>query len=295
VEGWSVKAAAAAAGVSERTAFKWLARFREEGVAGLEDRSSRPHTSPTRIAADRVAAVLALRRLWYTAQQIAELLTMALSTVSLILKRHRLGRRSALIPKEQQRRYEKARPGELVHVDIKQLARIDGVGHRIHGDRSLTIDRRGTARVGYEYVHVCIDDATRLAYAEVLPDLRARTAVGFFVRALRFFRRRGVRVEAVMTDNGSAYISHLHHRFLHLLGIRHVRIRPRRPQTNGKAERFIRTLVEEWAYGAVYPTSSDRTRALAGWLEHYNHHRPHGSLSRQPPAKRLNDLLGSYS
>ena len=242
---WSVGGAALAAGVSQRTAYKWLARYRAEG---LVDRSSRPHHSPTRLNADRVQAIVALRRLWFTAAQISELLGMALSTVSLVLKRQGIGRRSALIPKEQQRRYERARPGELVHIDIKKLARIDGIGHRIHGDRAFQIDRGGRSKhglIGYEFVHIAIDDATRLAYAEVLADERARTAVGFLVRALRFFRRMGVHVQAVMTDNGSAYISHLHARIARLLRLRHIRTRPRRPQTNGKAERFIRTLLDE--------------------------------------------------
>jgi transposase InsO family protein len=295
---WSVSDAAAAAGVSVRTAFKWLARFRADGIEGLVDRSSRPRCSPARLGADRVAAILALRRLWYTASQIAELLSMPLSTVSLVLKRNGLGRRSALIPKEQQRRYERARPGELVHIDIKKLARIDGIGHRIHAARGLQV-RRGRggrgALIGYEYVHVCVDDATRIAYAEVLADERATTAVGFLRRAVRFFRRMGVRVERVMTDNGSAYVSHLHARAVQLLGVRHLRIRPRRPQTNGKAERFIRTMLDEWAYGAIYGASCERQRALDGWLEHYNRHRPHGSLSRQTPTQRLNNLLSSYS
>ena len=297
-ERWPVAAAAAAAGVSVRTAYKWLARYRDEGISGVADRSSRPHYSPTRLGDDRVQAIVKLRRLWFTAAEIAELLSMAISTVSLVLKRHGIGRRSALIPKEQQCRYERARPGELVHIDIKKLARIDGVGHRIHRDRAQKLHRggrSGRAVIGYEFVHVAIDDATRLAYAEVLSDERARTAVGFLLRALRFFRRMGVHVQAVMTDNGSAYISHLHARIARLLRLRHLRTRPYRPQTNGKAERFIRTMLDGWAYAAVYPTSDDRRHALSGWLEHYNHHRPHGSLSRQPPATRLNNLLGSYS
>ena len=297
-QGWPVAEAAAAAGVSVRTAFKWLARFRAEGFEGLGDRSSRPRRSPARLGADRVAAILAVRRLWYTASQIAELLSMPISTVSLVLKRNGLGRRSALIPKEQQRRYERSRPGELVHVDIKKLARIDGIGHRIHADRGRQV-RRGVggrgALIGYEFVHVCVDDATRISYAEVLADERATTAVGFLRRAMRFFRSMGIRVERVMTDNGSAYTSHLHARAIHLLGVRHLRIRPRRPQTNGKAERFIRTMLDEWAYGAIYGTSQHRRHALAGWLEHYNRHRPHGSLKRQTPTQQLNNLLGSYS
>src|SRR3954447_1406456 len=296
-ERWSITDAAQAAGVSVRTGYKWLARYRDEGVAGLADRSSRPHASPARLSDDRVQAIVTLRRLWFTAAQIAELLSMAISTVSLVLKRHGIGRRSALIPKEQQRRYERATPGELIHIDIKKLAKIDGVGHRIHGDRARKVNRGGRRRrpaIGYEFVHVAVDDATRLAYVEVLADERARTAVGFLLRAVRFFRRMGVHVQAVMTDNGSAYISRLHARIAGLLRLRHIRTRPRRPQTNGKAERFIRTLLEEWAYGGVYPSSADRQRALPGWLEHYNHRRPHGSLSRQPPATRLHNLLRSY-
>jgi transposase InsO family protein len=295
---WSVSDAATAAGVSVRTGYKWLARYRHDGIDGLSDRSSRPSCSPTRVDDDRVEAILKLRRIWFTAAEIAEVLGMALSTISLVLKRNGLGRRSALIPKEQQRRYERACPGDLLHIDIKKLAKIDGgVGHRIHGDRAFQVRRGHRARpaIGYEFVHVAIDDATRLAYAEVLPDERARTAVGFLLRALRYFRSMGITVRRVMTDNGSAYISHLHTGLLTILGIRHLRTRPYRPQTNGKAERFIRTMLNGWAYAGVYTSSSDRNRALPGWLEHYNHRRPHGSLSRQPPATRLNNLLGSYS
>ena len=294
-DGWRVADAAAAFEISERTAFKWLARFREEGIEGLGDRSSRPQRSPARTRADRVEAILTLRRLWFTAAEIAETLSMPLSTVSVVLKRNGLGRRSALVPKEQQRRYERARPGELVHVDIKKLARIDGAGHRVHGDRGLQPNRPPHQQVGYEFVHVCVDDATRLAYAEVLHDERATTAVGFLRRAVAFFRSMGIRVERVMTDNGSAYISRLHRGYLQLLGARHLRTRPRRPQTNGKAERFIRTMLNGWAYAAVYGTSAERTRALPGWLELYNRRRPHGSLSRQTPIQRLNNLRGSYS
>jgi transposase InsO family protein len=297
-DGWLVGAAAEAAGVSTRTAFKWLARFRSEGIEGLADRSSRPHRSPRRIGADRVEAILKLRRLWFTAAEIAETLSMPPSTVSVVLKRNGLGRRSALVPKEKQCRYERARPGELVHVDIKKLARIDGVGHRIHGDRGRQTRRgrdRRRAAIGYEYVHVCVDDATRLAYAEVLADERATTAVGFLRRAVAFFRSMGIRVERVMTDNGSAYISRLHRGYIQLLGARHLRTRPWRPQTNGKAERFIRTMLNGWAYAAVYGTSDERARALPGWLELYNRRRPHGSLSRQTPTQRLNNLRGSYN
>jgi transposase InsO family protein len=297
-DGWRVADAAAAFEISERTAFKWLARFRSEGIEGLWDRSSRPHRSPARTRADRVEAILKLRRLWFTAAEIAETLSMPLSTVSVVLKRNGLGRRSALVPKEQQRRYERARPGELVHVDIKKLARIDGVGHRIHGDRGRRTRRGGrslAATIGYEYVDVCVDDATRLAYAEVLADERATTAVGFLRRAVAFFRSMGIRVERVMTDNGSAYISRLHRGYIQLLGARHLRTRPWRPQTNGKAERFIQTMLNGWAYAAIYGTSSERTAALAGWLELYNRRRPHGSLSRQTPTQRLNNLRGSYS
>jgi transposase InsO family protein len=289
-ERWSRQAAAAAVGTSERTAGKWVRRFQHEGVAGLEDRPSAPRRIPHKTPPDRVAAVTTLRRLRFTGAEISSTLGMPISTVHAVLKRIGLGRLSRLEPAEPVCRYERKRPGELLHIDIKKLARIDGVGHAVTGTRRGQAKRTGARRIGYEYVHVCVDDATRLAYVEVLADERATTAIGFLRRATSFFAARNVTVERVMTDNGSAYRSTIWALACRALGIRHVRTRPRRPQTNGKAERFIRTLVESWARGAIYPTSTDRTDALPAWLDHYNHQRPHGSLAHQPPGHRLRAL-----
>src|SRR5438132_7056915 len=231
----------------------------------------------------------------------AETLAMPLSTVSGILTRLDLGRLGR-IGLEQAVRYERSRPGELVHVDVKKLGRIErGVGkrwrdgHKQHYTGSY-IDRDGKRRrkAGWEYVHVAVDDYSRLAYAEVLTDERAITAAAFLRRAVAYYSRHGIRVERVITDNGSAYISTIHALTCRRLGIHHLRTRPRRPQTNGKAERFIRTLLNGWAYGALYRSSHERTAALDGWLWHYNHRRRHSALGRQPPVSRTN-LLGSYN
>jgi transposase InsO family protein len=302
-QGWSLSAAAEAVGVSERTAAKWLGRYRSEGEAGLVDRSSAPSEVANRTAEERVELVAALRRLRMTAAEIAEVLTMPLSTVSGILTRIGLGRLSRLEPLEPANRYERQRPGELVHVDVKKLGRISGAGHRVIGSRAsqrkTTREGRRIGASGWEYVHVCVDDATRLAYVEVLDDEKATTAVGFLRRAVAHFAAFGVRVERVLTDNGSAYRAAIHALACRALGIKHLRTRPYRPRTNGKAERFIRTLLGGWAYGAIYGSSRERQRALAGWLDFYNRRRPHGSLSRQAPMTRLhalmNNLLGSYS
>jgi transposase InsO family protein len=301
-EGWTLAAAAAAAaaGVSVRCARKWVGRYRLEGERGLCDRSSAPRRVANRTPAERVAAILALRWLRMTAAEIAETLTMPLSTVSAVLTRAGLGRLGR-IGLEQPLRYERSRPGELVHVDVKQLGRIEGgAGKRVTAGIKRNPDKRrvdaaGIERktIGWEYVHVAIDDHSRLAYAEVLPDQKATTATGFLRRAVAFYRRYGIEVERLLTDNGSAYVSALHALACRRLGIRHLRTRPFRPQTNGKAERFIRTLASGWAYGAVYASSAERTAALDGWLWHYNHRRRHSALGRQPPVSRTN-VLGSY-
>src|SRR4051812_41275715 len=301
VAGWSLSAAAEAAGISERTARKWLGRYRADGPAGLLDRASAPVVVANRTDERRIEAIAALRRLRMTAAEIAECLGMALSTVSGILTRIGLGKLGRL-GLEPAQRYERARPGELIHVDVKKLGRIQGgAGKRIRGVQRNPNPRRRDAAgvdrkvVGWDYVHIAIDDATRLAYAEVLRDEKAPTAVGFLRRALQFFKRHGVIVERVMTDNGSAYIATLHAVACRALGVRHLRTRPRRPQTNGKAERFIRTMLGGWAYGAIYASSTERTAALDGWLWHYNHHRRHSALGHQPPITRLNNLFGTYS
>lgn len=289
--GWSLTLAAEAAGVSERTAAKWLARWREAGEKGLLDRSSAPKARPTQLPADRVKAIAALRRLRMTAAEIAEVLGMALSTVSRWLKRIGLGKRSRLSPPEPPNRYERKRPGELIHVDIKKLGRILRPGHRVTGNRrDRYTDARGYGVAGWEFVHVCVDDATRLAYVEVLADERAVTAVGFLRRAVQWFASMGIAVERVMSDNGSCYRSHAHASACRGLGIRHLFTQPYRPRTNGKAERFIQTLQNRWAYGAIYANSAERTATLPGWLNHYNFTRGHGSLGHKTPAARLAEL-----
>jgi transposase InsO family protein len=303
VAGWSLSAAAEAAGISERTARKWLSRHRAEGQEGLLDRSSAPTVVANRTDERRVEAIAALRRLRFTGAEIAELLGMALSTVSGILTRIGMGKLGRL-GLEPAVRYERARPGELIHIDVKKLGRIhEGAGHRVTGKRRYTprrTDAAGKVRgtVGWEYVHIAIDDATRLAYVEVLPDEKATSAVGFLRRAVKHFASYGVIVERLMTDNGSAYRSTIHAIACRALGIRHLRTRPYRPQTNGKAERFIRTMLGGWAYGAIYRDSTERTAALTGWIDFYNRRRPHGALSHKPPIARLNELnnlLGSYT
>jgi len=294
-QGWTLTAAAEAAGVSVRTVSKWLVRFRADGVDGLLDRSSAPERVPLRTPEERVELVAALRRLRMTAAEIAETLAMPLSTVSAVLTRIGLGKLSRLEPAEPANRYERKRPGELLHIDVKKLGRIAGAGHRVTGDR-----RRQAKGIGWEYVHVCVDDATRIAYVEVLEDEKATTAAGFLRRAVAHYRAHGIRVERVMTDNGSCYRGVVHALACKTLGLRHLRTRPYRPRTNGKAERFIRTMLGGWAYGAIYGTSQERHAALAGWLDFYNRRRPHGSLGHQPPLQRLealtrNNLAGSYS
>ena len=303
-EGWSQKEAAEAGEVSERRAGEWVRRFRMEGESGLFDRSSAPKRVHNRTSEDRVQVIAALRRLRMTGAEIAEVLRMPETTVSGILTRIGMGRlgRLGLAPAE---RYERKRPGELLHVDVKKLGRIQGgAGWRVrdrkqHYNSRLT-DRDGHRRgtVGWEFVHVAVDDATRLAYVEVLPDEKAKTAIAFLGRAVRFYRRYGITAERVLTDNGSAYRSAIHAIACRILNLKHLRTRPYRPQTNGKAERFIRTLLGGWAYGAIYGSSAERRAALDGWLWRYNHERPHSALGRKPPVARLselNNLLGSYT
>jgi transposase InsO family protein len=301
-EGWTVSEAAEAAEVSVRCAAKWVRRYRAEGELGLLDRSSAPRSIPHRTSERRVEAIAALRRLRMTGPEIAEVLGMACSTVSGVLKRIGLGKLSRLEPPEPPNRYERRQAGELLHIDVKKLGRIErGAGHRITGKRRHNRERiaNGQRRttVGWEFVHVCVDDHTRLAHAQVLGDEKATSAIAFLRCAIAFYATHGIKVQAVMTDNGSAYISVIHAVACRALGIRHVRIRPRRPRTNGKAERFIRTMLREWAYGAIYASSRDRAAALSGWLERYNTRRPHGSLGHKPPISRLTatNLLGSYT
>jgi transposase InsO family protein len=288
VEGWLVADAASAAGVSERTAYKWLARFRSGGEAALRDRSSAPIRCSHRLPAATVGEIERLRRHGLTGPQIARQLAKPLSTVGAILRRLGLGRLSALDPKPPAIRYERAAPGELIHIDTKKLGRIDGVGHRITGDR------RGQKRgIGWDMVHVCIDDASRLAYTEILPDEKKESACAFLARALAFFAGHGVAVERVMTDNSSAYRSHDFRRLCAAAGIRHIRTRPYTPRTNGKAERFIQTSLREWAYARAYQSSAERTIAMTHWIDDYDTQRPHSAIANQTPWIRLNNLLGN--
>jgi transposase InsO family protein len=300
---WSVTAAAEAAGVTERTIYRWLARFREHGEAGLVDRPPVAHHQPRKTPPDRVVAICALRRLHLTAAEIAEVLSMPISTVSAVLLREGLGKRSRLAPPEPANRYERRAPGELVHIDIKKLGRIVVPGHAVTGNRRQRAGRtrigqpgrRYLGTAGWEFVHVAIDDCSRLAYAEVLPDETAASAIAFLRRAIAFFARHGVRVERLMTDNGSAYRAHKHRLACQRLGLKHLFTRPYRPRTNGKAERFIQTLTRSWARGRLYANSAERTAALPAWLEHYNFTRPHGSLSHKPPGSRLTKAPGNYT
>ena len=292
--------AAEAAGVSARTAAKWVARYRTEGEAGLLDRSSAPHRVHNRTEERTIEVIAALRRLRFTGPEIAELLDRPLSTVSGVLTRIGMGKLGRL-GLEPARRYERALPGELIHIDVKKLGRIGekGPGHRVRGFRHYNRARTDAAGVrrrqtGWEFVHIAIDDATRLAYAEVLTDEKAPTVAAFLARAVGFYQRHGIHVQRLMTDNGAGYRSAIHAIACRTLGIRHLRTRPYRPQTNGKAERFIRTMLGGWAYGAIYRDSTERTQALDGWLWHYNHHRRHSALGHKPPITRLNNLLGTY-
>jgi transposase InsO family protein len=298
----SITQAALAAGVSERTCSKWVARYRAGGDGGLLDRSSAPRRVHNRTDERTVQLLVALRRLRFTGPELADLLEMPVSTVSAILKRIGMGKLGRL-GMQPAVRYERARPGELIHIDVKKLGRIHGgPGKRVR-DRQLArapkrfTDRNGVRRgvAGWDAVHVAIDDATRLAYAEVLPDEKATTAAGFLKRTIAFYRRHGITVQRVLTDNGSPYVSTVHAVACRALGVRHLRTRPYRPQTNGKAERFIRTMLAGWAYGAIYATSNERTQALDGWLWNYNHRRRHQAIGRQTPISRLNNLLGTYS
>jgi transposase InsO family protein len=302
-EGWAVRRAAESAGVSERTARKWLARWRIEGEQGLLDRSSAPRRVANRTDPAIEQLLAALRRLRFTAPELSELLGLPCSTISAVLKRLGMGRLGRL-GLERAVRYERARPGELVHVDVKKLGRITGgAGKRITGGQGSNPRRQRTDAAGvrrntrgWEAVHIAIDDATRLAYAEVLPDEKASTTIAFLCRAVEHFAGYGITVERVLTDNGAPYVSAAHRLACQQLGIRHLRTRPYRPQTNGKAERFIRTMLHGWAYsGAVYASSAERTAALDGWLWHYNHRRRHQAIGRQTPITRLNNLLGTYS
>jgi transposase InsO family protein len=282
-DGWPVGEAAEAAGVSPRTAYKWLSRFEVEGPAGLLDRSSRPRSSPTQLSTEWQRLVVEFRRLRMTGTAIAKKLRIPRSTVARILKRHGLEQLKKLDPPVPVHRYEKTRPGELIHLDIKKLGRVKGVGHRITGVR--THSKKG--KKGWEFVHVCIDDFTRLAYVEVLENETGVTAAAFLQRAAAWFAAQGVTVERVMTDNGSGYVSKAFAAVIVELRARHLRTRPYTPRTNGKAERFIQTLMREWAYARPFTSSYRRRAAMPSWLRRYNEHRPHAGIGGASPITRL--------
>lgn len=280
--GQSASQVAAAFGISVRTVRKWVARERHEGAGGLRDRSTRPMRSPCRLAAAKVERIVALRQLRLTAEEIADRLRLPRSTVSVHLARLGLGRLPPLHPPPPVIRYERQRPGELVHVDTKKLGRFQRLGHRVTGNRGQRCEG-----AGWDYLHVCVDDASRLAFVEIHADERKYTCARFLIRAIRFFRQHRITVERVMTDNGTAYRSRAFARICHRLRLQHKRTRPYTPRTNGKAERFIQTLLRRWAYQRSYPNSGLRNAALPRWLHRYNHVRPHASLGRQPPISRL--------
>jgi len=283
VSGHTPEAAARAAGVCPRTTRKWVGRFLAEGVEGLQDRSSRPHRLYRPTPPEIVEQVEVLRRQRWTGKQIAAELGISPATVSRILKRLGLNRIAAIEPVEPIRRYEREKPGELIHIDIKKLGRFERVGHRITGS-----PQQGKSRgAGWEFVHVCIDDASRLAFSQILPDERKESAVAFLKAAVAYYASLGVIVARVMTDNGSCYRSKAFRKACSALGLRHIRTRPYTPKTNGKAERFIQTALREWAYAQAYPTSDRRAEELPVWLHRYNWHRPHGGIKSKTPISRL--------
>lgn len=290
IEGWRVDMAASASGISVRTAYKWLSRFRAGGEACLHDRSSAPARRPHATPVARIEAIEALRRRRLSGPAISRHLGLPRSTVGAILRRIGLGRLSALDIRPPIRRYEREHPGELIHVDIKKLGKIDGIGHRITGNRIGQSSKRGT---GWECLHVAIDDASRLAYTEVLPDEKKQTTCGFARRAVAWFGCNGIVTQRLMSDNGSAYRSYDFRNLLAELGIRHIRTRPYTPRTNGKAERFIQTSLREWAYAAPYSSSPERTAKMLAWIDNYNLSRPHSALKGLAPFQRLNNLLGN--
>ena len=282
-EGQSPKAVATAFGVDVKTVAKWVGRFEAEGPAGLADRSSRPHKLHRPTASETVEQVMALRRQRFCGQQIARETGLSPATVSRILRAAGISRARDLDPPEPVVRYERQHPGEMIHLDIKKLGRFEVEGHRVTGDR-----RKGSSRgAGWEFVHVCIDDASRVAFSQVMPDEKKESATAFLIAAIAYYASLGVTVSRVMTDNGSCYRSHAFRDLCTALGLKHIRTKPYTPKTNGKAERFIQTALREWAYAQAYPTSDRRTAELPFWLHRYNWHRPHGGIKSQTPISRL--------
>jgi transposase InsO family protein len=296
-EGGLTKAAAALQfNMTAKTVAKWVKRFREEGVDGLRDRSSRPHSSPGQTPPATCATVETLRRQRHTGKQIAAELGISPATVSRILRRLGLNRMRDLEPADPVRRYERDHPGELIHIDIKKLGKFNRIGHRVTGDRRGQSNLRSRGQgPGWEYVHVCIDDASRIAFSQVMKNEKRGCAIAFLKAAVAYYASLGVTVERVMTDNGSCYKSFAFRKACKRLGLRHIRTKPYTPKTNGKAERFIQTSLREWAYAQAYNTSKERAAELPRWLHRYNWHRPHGGIKSQTPISRLglagNNLL----
>jgi transposase InsO family protein len=284
IAGQTPRAVAAAFGVCVKTVNKWVARFQAEGLAGLVDRSSRPHRLRRPTPAQCVERVAELRRQRRTGKEIAQTVGVSPATVSRVLKRLGLNRLSALEPAPPVVRYERKTPGEMIHLDIKKLGRFDRVGHRITGDRTGQSNSRG---IGWEFVHVAIDDASRLAFSQILPDEKKQSATAFLKAAIAYYNSLGIKVARVMTDNGSCYKAFDFRNTCRDLGLKHIRTKPYTPKTNGKAERFIQTALREWAYAQAYPTSDRRAAELPAWLHRYNWHRPHASLNAKPPISRL--------
>lgn len=291
-QGLRVEEAAHAAGVSVRTAYKWLRRFREEGLAGLTDRSSRPQRCPHATPAPLVEELMERRRARQTYRQIALDLKVAPSTTGRLLRRAGLHRLAELEPARPDNRYEHPRPGDLLHLDIKKLGRFRRPGHRLTGSRAGT-----SVGAGWDFVHLAIDDHSRVAFGSIEADERGSSACRALLRAVRYYRSLGVRFERVLTDNGPCYKSRRFRRLVRRLGMRHKRTRPYTPRTNGKAERLVQTALREWAYARSYENSQHRADALAPWLHHYNWHRPHASVNYQPPISRLplNNVVGLHT
>jgi transposase InsO family protein len=290
--GQTPKALANAVGVCPRTVRKWVKRHQTEGLAGLADRSSRPKRLYRPTPQPVVEQIEALRRQRLTGKAIAAEVAVSTATVSRILRRLGLNKLSALEPAEPVRRYEREHPGELIHIDIKKLGKFHRLGHRMTGDRTGLVKSRGA---GWEYVHVCIDDASRIAFSQIMPDERKESASAFLKAAVAYYKKLGVKIQRVMTDNGGCYKSATFRDRCKLLGLKHIRTKPYTPKTNGKAERFIQTSLREWAYARAYDTSDQRAAELPFWMHRYNWHRPHGSLDAKPPITRLgltgNNLL----
>ena len=289
VEGWSRQQAAEAFGLSVRRVAAWLRRYREEELPGLEDRSSRPRRSPLRTSEPVRQRILQLRQHLLTGQQIAATTGVPRATVSRILRQNGVGRLRALAPPEPIRRYEHPNPGDLLHIDIKKLGRIvGGVGHRITGDR-----RRKKRKAGWEHVYVCVDDHSRLSYVEPLRAEDKENAAAFLERTVLWYQARGVYPRRLLTDNGKVFKSLPWRAVCQRFSIRQSFTQPYRPRTNGKAERFIQTMLREWAYRRPYASSAQRRRALPRWLHYYNLHRRHSALGDRPPASRVNNVLSS--